>query len=383
VVAGTAELRDRESGIIVTEEAKELRRTVRKFLEQRCSEADVRRLMEDQTGYDVTTWKQAAEQLGLHGMAIPEAFGGSGFGFAELCIVFEEMGRALCPSPFFATIALAATCLQLCGDEDAKKAFLPGIAAGSVIATLAYSEQAGGWDDGAISAGASRSGAGWVLTGVKRYVPDVHLADLILVAARAPEGISLFAVESGAPGLDVSLELTMDLTRKLGVARLDGTPARLIGSPGGSADVLRRALRVGAVALAAEQVGGAQRLLEQTVAYAKTRIQFGRTIGSFQAIKHKLANMLIDVEYGRAVMEAAITAVDDDAADLELAASIAKSFCSDAYFRVAAESLQVFGGIGFTWEHSAHLYFKRAKSSQVLLGSPAFHRELVGQAIGV
>jgi alkylation response protein AidB-like acyl-CoA dehydrogenase len=222
-----------------------------------------------------------------------------------------------------------------------------------------------------------------VLTGVKRYVPDVHVADLILVAARAPEGISLFAVESGAIGLEVSLELTMDLTRKLGIARLGGTPARLIGPPGGSADVFRRALRVGAVVLAAEQVGGAQRLLEQTVAYAKTRIQFGRAIGSFQAIKHKLANMLIDVEYSRAALEAAIAAVDDDAADLELAASVAKSFCSDAYFRVAAESLQIFGGMGFTWEHSAHLYFKRAKSSQALLGSPAFHRELIARAIGV
>jgi alkylation response protein AidB-like acyl-CoA dehydrogenase len=365
------------------EDREELRRTIRRFLEQRSDESAVRALMEDATGYDPAVWRQMADQ-GLQGLAIPEEYGGSGFGFADLCVVFGETGRSLLPSPLFATAALAATALLEAGDEDAKKAYLPGLASGETIATLAVSEGHGGWDADAVTLRASPApGGGWQLSGVKRFVPDAHVADLILVAARGDDGISLFAVERGASGLDVQVELTMDLTRKLARVELDATPARLIAVAGQAWPALRRTLRIAAVALAAEQVGGAEYALETTVKYAKTRFQFGRPIGSFQAVKHKLANVLVEVENARSAALEAARAVEENDPDLELAASVAKSYCSDAYFHAAAEMVQIHGGIGFTWEHSAHLYFKRAKSSQFLLGSPGYHRELVGSAIGL
>jgi alkylation response protein AidB-like acyl-CoA dehydrogenase len=365
------------------EDREELRRTIRRFLEQRSDESAVRALMEDATGYDPAVWRQMADQ-GLQGLAIPEEYGGSGFGFADLCVVFGETGRSLLPSPLFATAALAATALLEAGDEDAKKAYLPSLASGETIATLAVSEGHGGWDADAVTLRASAApGGGWQLSGVKRFVLDAHVADLILVAARGDDGISLFAVERGASGLDVQVELTMDLTRKLARVELDATPARLIAVAGQAWPALRRTLRIAAVALAAEQVGGAEYALETTVKYAKTRFQFGRPIGSFQAVKHKLANVLVEVENARSAALEAARAVEENDPDLELAASVAKSYCSDAYFHAAAEMVQIHGGIGFTWEHSAHLYFKRAKSSQFLLGSPGYHRELVGSAIGL
>ncbi|MCW2540357.1 MAG: Isovaleryl-CoA dehydrogenase [Frankiales bacterium] len=366
-----------------TEETEELRRTVRRFLDQRSTEAEVRRLMEDETGYDPAVWKQMAEQIGLQGLAIPEEFGGSGFSYNELRVVFEEMGRALLTAPFFATVALAANALIECGDDDAKKAYLPGIASGETIATLALSEERGGWDDKAVTLQASGSGSDWTLTGGKRFVPDAHVADLILVAARTADGISLFAVEKGAAGLSTEVELTMDLTRKLARVTLDSTPAQLIGTQGQAWNGLRRALRFAAVALAAEQVGGAQKVLDMTVQYSKERFQFGRPLGSFQALKHKMADMLVDIESAKSAAYDAARAVADGDADVELSASVAKAFCSETYFRTAAQGLQLHGGIGFTWEHPIHLYFKRAKSSEFLLGSPVYHRDLVGQALGI
>lgn len=366
-----------------TDETEELRRTVRRFLEQRSNEAAVRRWMEDERGYDPAVWQQMAEQLGLQGLAIAEEHGGSGFGFGELRVVFEEMGRALLPSPFFATVALAATALAESGDTDACKQWLPGIAEGTTVATLALSEEDGGWDERAVTLEAAGDGDSFTLTGTKRFVPDAHVADLILVAARTGEGVSLFAVEAGAPGLSTEAELTMDLTRKLARVRLDGTPARLVGTAGQAWDGLRRTLRTAAVALAAEQVGGAQRILEVTVDYARTRYQFGRPIGSFQVVKHKLADMLVAVESAKSAAYDAARAVADGDEHMELAASVAKAYCSDAYYRTAAEAVQLHGGIGFTWEHVAHLYFKRAKSSEFLLGTPGYHRDLVGRALGI
>ncbi|WP_033292204.1 acyl-CoA dehydrogenase family protein [Amycolatopsis jejuensis] len=356
----------------MSDEIDELRRTVRRFLDERSDEREVRRLMADPVGYDPAVWRQMTEQLGLAGLAIAEEHGGSGAGFDVLAVVFEEHGRLLTPSPLFASVALAATALQQSGDKAAMAEYLPGIAGGESIATLAFSESDAGRDTRA------RSGK---LTGRKRYVADAHVADLILVTAQDDEGLSLFAVEREAPGLTVTAELTMDQTRKLATVDLADTPARLIGTPG--AAPLHRTLLTAGVALAAEQTGGAQRVLDMAVDYAKTRVQFGRPIGSFQAVKHKLADMLVDVETCRAAAEAAAVAIATDAADLELAASVAKAYCSDAYYRTAAEALQIFGGIGFTWEHSVQLYFKRAKSSQLLLGSPGYHRDLVGQALGI
>jgi alkylation response protein AidB-like acyl-CoA dehydrogenase len=366
------------------DEREELRQTARRFLEQRSDQQAVRALMDDPAGYDPAVWRQMGEQLGWQGLVIPEEYGGSGFGFDDLCAVFGEMGRSLLPSPFFATVALAATALLESGDEDAKKTYLPGLASGETIATLAVSEGHGGWGEDAVTLRATAApGGGWLLTGDKRFVPDAQAAGLILVAGRTEDGVSLFAVERGAAGLDVQVELTMDLTRKLARVRFDGTPARLIGAAGQAWPALRRTLRIAAVALAAEQVGGAEYALEQSAAYAKVRIQFGRPIGSFQAVKHKLANVLVEVQNAKSAALDAARAVTENDPGLELAASIAKAYCSDAYFHAAAEMVQVHGGIGFTWEHSAHLYFKRAKSSQFLLGSPGYHRELVGQTLGL
>ena len=361
----------------------ELRGVVRLFLERHSAESDVRRLMTDEVGYDRAAWTVMADQLGLQGMAIPESFGGSGFGYEELCVVFEEMGRALLAAPFFATVALAANTLLESGDEEMIRRYLPAIASGELIATLALGEEEGGWDDAAVRLRADPDGSGWILNGGKRYVLDAHVSDLLLVVARTDDGISLFAVDPRAASCTVEVELTLDLTRKLSRVTFDATPAVLVGRSGKAWDGVRRALRFAAVALAAEQVGGAQRVLDLTVEYAKVRYQFGRPIGSFQAVKHKLADVLVAIESARSAVRDAARAVAEGDADVELSASVAKAVCSDAYTHAAATAVQLHGGIGFTWEHPAQLYFKRAKSSEFLLGTPSYHRDLVGRTIGV
>ncbi|WP_103379697.1 acyl-CoA dehydrogenase family protein [Pseudonocardia dioxanivorans] len=361
----------------------ELRRVVRQFLERRSTESDVRRLMEDEAGYDPAVWTTMADQLGLQAMAIPEELGGAGFGYQELCVVFEEMGRALLPSPFFATVGLAATALLECGDQEAMKRHLPAIASGELVATLAVGEERGGWDESAVDMRAQPSGSGWTLSGVKRFVPDAHVSGLLLVVARTAEGLSLFAVDPHSAGCTVEVELTLDLTRKLSRVRLDATPAVLVGRAGQAWDGVRRALRFAAVALACEQVGGARRVLDMTLDHVTVRHQFGRPVGSFQAVKHKLADMLVDIESARSAAYDAARAVAERDADVELAASVAKAVCSDTYTRAAATAIQLHGGIGFTWEHAAQLYYKRAKSSEFLLGTPGHHRDLVGRALGI
>ena len=366
-----------------SEEQEELRRAVRRFLEDKSPMTEVRRLMETEDGYDPGVWEQMANQLGLQGMAIPEEHGGAGFGYVELIVVFEEMGAALLCAPYFSTVALASNCLLSCGDESAKKDYLPGIASGETIATLALTEDSGRWDLDAVTLSAKRQGEGWVLDGHKMFVIDGHSAGLVLVAGRTGDGVSLFAVDGAAAGLTRTPLATMDQTRKQARLEFSSTPARLIGDEGGAAPVLTRTLDLGAVALAAEQVGGAQRCLDMSVDYAKTRIQFGRPIGSFQAIKHKCADMLLEVESAKSAAYYAGWAAAEDSEELPVVASLAKSYCSEAYFHAAAENIQIHGGIGFTWEHDAHLYFKRAKSSELLLGDPTYHRELLAQRIGI
>ncbi|MEU7816746.1 acyl-CoA dehydrogenase family protein [Pseudonocardia sp. NPDC049154] len=367
----------------VDDAREDLRRVVRQFLERRSTEADVRRLMEDPAGYDREVWALMADQLGLQGMGVPEAHGGAGFGYEELCVVFEEMGRALLPSPFFATIALAANVLLESGDEEACKRYLPAIAGGELIATLALGEEEGGWDETAVRMRAEPDGAGWTLTGRKRFVPTAHVADLLLVVAHTSDGLSLFAVEPRAPGCAVDVELTLDLTRPLSHVTFESTPAVLVGRSGQAWEGVRRALRFAAVALAAEQVGGALRVLEMTVDYAKVRHQFGRPIGTFQAVKHKLADVLVALESARSAAQDAARAVAERDPEVELAASVAKAVCSDTFTHAAGAAIQLHGGIGFTWEHPAQLFYKRAKSGEFLLGTPAHHRDLVGRAIGV
>ena len=366
-----------------TEEQEELRRSVRRFLEDKSPMTEVRRLMETTEGFDRSVWDQMAGQLGLQALAIPEEYGGAGFGYVELTVVLEEMGAALLCAPFFATVALAANALLSSGDEAAKKDLLPGIASGSTIATLAFTEDSGRWDIESLSLAATDTGEGWRLDGDKMFVIDGHNADLLLVAARSANGVSLFAVEAQAPGVTRTALSTMDQTRKQSRVEFASTPARLVGEEGAAAPVLSRTLDLAAVALAAEQVGGAQRCLDMAVDYAKTRIQFGRPIGSFQAIKHKCADMLLEVESAKSAAYYAGWAAAESSEELPVVASLAKSYCSEAYFHAAAENIQIHGGIGFTWEHDAHLYFKRAKSSELLLGDPTYHRELLAQRIGI
>ncbi len=345
--------------------------------------SEVRRLMETTDGFDRAVWEQMANQLGLQALTVPEEYGGAGFGYVELVVVLEEMGAALLGAPYFSTVALAANALIHSGYELAKKDLLPGIASGETIATLAFTEESGRWDLDGITMSATPKGDGWELQGTKMFVLDGHSAELVLVAARSGNGVSLFAVDAGASGRTRTPLATMDQTRKQARLEFAGTPARLVGDDGGGAPVLTKTLDLAAVALAAEQVGGAQRCLDMSVEYAKTRIQFGRPIGSFQAIKHKCADMLLEVESAKSAAYYAGWAADEDSDELPVVASLAKSYCSEAYFHAAAENIQIHGGIGFTWEHDAHLYFKRAKSSELLLGDPTYHRELLAQRIGI
>jgi alkylation response protein AidB-like acyl-CoA dehydrogenase len=367
----------------VSEEREELRRTVRAFLDDKSPESEVRRLMATDEGYDPAVWRQMAEQLGLQGLAIPEELGGHGYSFLELAVVLEEMGRALLCAPFFSTVALAATALLASGDDAAQKEHLPAIAAGQTIAAVALTEEGSDWTEAGVQLRAVKSGAGYRIDGEKLYVIDGHVADLILVAARTDAGVTLLAVPGDAAGLTRTPMVTMDATRKMARLSFDGTPATLVGADGRGWAGLRRTLDLAAAALASEQVGGAGRCLEMAGDYAKERVQFGRPIGSFQAVKHKLANLLMEVEQARSAAYYAAREAAEDGEDLALAAALAKSYCSDAYMHVAADNIQIHGGIGFTWEHPAHLYFKRAKTSQLLLGHPSYHRALVAEHVGI
>ncbi len=366
-----------------SEEQEELRKSVRRFLEDKSPETEVRRLMETTDGYDPAVWTQMAEQLGLPSLIIPEQFGGSGFSYVELIVVLEEMGAALLCAPFFSTVALATNALLTSGDQKAQEYLLPGIANGETIGTLAITEDNGRWDLDGVTLEAKKGGDGWVLNGHKSYVIDGHVAGLLLVVGRTASGLSLFGVKGDADGVTRTPLPTMDQTRKQARIEFTDTPAWLIGTEGGAAEGLTKTLDLAAVALAAEQVGGAQRCLDSAVDYAKTRIQFGRPIGSFQAIKHKCADMLLEVESAKSAAYYAGWAAAEDSDELPVVASLAKSYCSEAYFHAAAENIQIHGGIGFTWEHPAHLYFKRAKSSELMLGDPAYHRELLAQRIGI
>jgi alkylation response protein AidB-like acyl-CoA dehydrogenase len=360
-----------------------LQRTVHRFLADKSPEPEVRRLMETAHGYDESVWAQMAEQLGLQALIIPESYGGSGFGYFELALVLEEMGRVLLCAPYFSTVVLAVNLLLALGDEAANTRYLPGIATGQTIATVAFSEASGRWDVDGVAMQASRVESGWSLTGEKHYVLDGVLADLVLVVAKAPGGVSVFAVGRGADGFTSETVSTLDQTRKQARLAFSATPATLVGAEGQGAVALPALLDLAAVGLAAEQVGGAQRVLDMAVDYAKTRVQFGRPIGSFQAIKHKCADMLVEVESARSTAYYAAQAAAGEHEELPVLASLAKAYCSDAYFHGAAGNVQIHGGIGFTWEHPAHLYLKRAKSSELLFGDSDYHHELLAQRLGI
>jgi len=371
-----------------SDEQEQLRDAVRKFLEAKSPEAEVRRLMETTEGYDPAVWTQMAQELGLPSLHIPEADGGQGFTFVELGIVLEEMGRVLLCAPYFSTVCLAANAIMNAGTDAQRHELLPAIASGETIATLAFTEPNGKWDASGITMEAKGSGDSWTLSGTKMFVIDGHTANSIVVVARqagtsGEDGISFFVVDADATGLTRTPLATMDQTRKQARLDFDGVAARPLGEPGAGWQALSKTLDQAAVCLANEMVGGAQRVLEMSVEYAKVRVQFGRPIGSFQAIKHKCADMLLEVESGKSAAYYAAWAAAEDNDELPVVASLAKAYCSDAYFHAAAENIQIHGGIGFTWEHDAHLYFKRAKSSELMLGDPSYHRELLAQRIGI
>jgi alkylation response protein AidB-like acyl-CoA dehydrogenase len=369
------------SDLVFSDDQESLRREVRRFLENSSPSSAVRQLMETPDGYDAKVWAQMGQELQLQALHIPEEFGGIGFSIVELVVVFEEMGRALLCAPFFSSVALAANAILAAGTADQKAEYLPGIADGSTIATLALTEEDGSPDPSRIAATAVAGPDGtYRLNGTKAFVLDGLVANLVVVAARAPgssgrEGIDLFVASGDATGLVREPLPTMDLTRKQARLTFTDVPARRLGGEGVGWTALATTLDQAAVCLAAEQVGGAQRCLEMAVEYAKLRVQFGKPIGSFQAIKHKCADMLVWTEASKSAAYHATWAAAAASPDLSAAASIAQAYCSEAFFRTASENIQIHGGIGFTWEHDAHLYFRRAKSSEVLLGDPAYHRE--------
>ncbi|MFO0692748.1 MAG: acyl-CoA dehydrogenase family protein [Polyangiales bacterium] len=374
-----------------TDEQNELRKSARRFLATESSSEKVRAAMTTELGYDPEVWSKIATELGWVALVIPEEYDGLGLGPVDLVPLLEEMGRHLYCGPFFSTVCLGVATLLEAGTEEQKKQYLPSIAAGELTATLAFTEANGRWDSSAIEATATKDGSDYVLSGTKRYVLDGHTAGLVLVAARTPgskgdEGVSVFALAGDTPGLSRTMLPTIDTTRRQAELVLDGVriPASArLGEEGAAWKSLRLVLDRAAAALAAEQVGGAEACLDLAVEYAKVRKQFGRPIGSFQAIQHMAANMLLLVESARSAAYYANAVAAIGGPELAEAAALAKAYCSDAYFQCAAESIQIHGGIGFTWEHDAPLFFKRAKSSETLLGDATHHREIVAREIGL
>jgi alkylation response protein AidB-like acyl-CoA dehydrogenase len=369
-----------------SEEQEMLRSSARDFLAKECPSKVVRRLMEAADAYDPALWKKMAG-LGWTALGIPEQYGGVG-SFLDLTVVLEEAGRALLPGPFFATMGLAVPALIEAGTESQKKEVLGAIAQGTARATVAFTEPSGRWDASGVTLTAKPVGSGWRLDGVKTFVPDVEGADYIVVAARTrgegEEGISLFLVKGRPKGMTVTPLKTLDMTRRWSEVRFDGVDLNadsLMGAQNQGWAPLKRALEWATAALCAEMIGGTQKVLETSTEYAKTRHQFGKPIGIYQAVSHKLADMLVLSESGRSATYYAAWTVEADAPDRSLASSMAKAYVSDAYRKVAGDGIQVHGGIGFTWEHDLHLYFKRAKASEVTLGDATYHRELVAQAL--
>lgn len=372
-----------------TEEQEELREMARAFLDEVSGSEAVRAAMASDLGYDAEVWKRLGTELGWPSVNIPEAYGGLGLGDVELVALMEPMGESLLCSPFFSTLGLGANAILVAGSEEQKQEWLPSVAEGATILSLAYAESEEGGDPARLHAEFRSEGDDVVLNGKKRFVVDGHSADQIIVVARAQgtsgaEGIGLFLVPGDTVGLTRTPLSTMDQTRRL--ADLEMSELRLpssarLGEAGAAelAETLQRA----SIALAAEQIGGAQRCLDTAVEYAKERVQYGRVIGSFQSIKHKCADMMVKIESARSAVYYAACVAAEGGDDLPVAAAMAKSSASDAYFFSAGSAMQIFGGVGFTWEYDVHLYFKRARSSSSLLGDVAFHRELVARGIGL
>jgi alkylation response protein AidB-like acyl-CoA dehydrogenase len=360
-----------------------LRNSVRAALDEQCKPAHVRAMMDDERGYSEALWGEMAK-LGWLGLPFPEEQGGTGLGLVELCLVLEELGRAAYPGPYFASVVLGGLGLQLGGSAAQKERWLPAIASGQARASAALLEDALDWDPASTTTVAAKTSEGWHLSGVKRFVPWAHVADVVLVPARAPEGLSLFLVDPRAAGVALSPQVGIDLTTRWSEMRLTNVAVgadALVGQAGGAASVLDAVLRRAAVGASAEMLGAARRCLDMSVGYVKVREQFGQPIGSFQAIRHRCAEMLLEVENSHSAVYYAAWALTAGAEDAAMAASVCKSYVSEAARKVCGDAIQVHGGIGFTWEYDLHLYFKRAKALEPLYGDAAHHRELIVRRI--
>jgi len=364
---------------LYSEDQQDLGELLGKFLTERSPEDSVREAMASPDGHDVKLWRGLGEELGVLGLAIPDEYGGAGMGAVELGIVQEALGASLACVPYFSTVVLGASCL-LAASEELKAAWLPRVADGSAVLALAAGQQRSPWlAEPLRGAEATDTASGWELSGRFELVLDAHVADAVLVVATHDGTPSLFLVAKGASGLAVDALSMMDQTRRFASVGLVNTPAELVVADAGPA--LAHVRDVAMAALAAEQIGGARRCLDLAVAYAKTRLQFGRAIGSFQSIKHRCADMLIEIESAQAATRHALWSADHDAEALPVAAAMAKITASEAYSKVAGDTIQVHGGIGFTWEHPAHLYFKRAKSSELWLGDPSSLRQRLAKML--
>jgi alkylation response protein AidB-like acyl-CoA dehydrogenase len=367
----------------LTETQHTLKNTVRKFLAAECPPAEVRKMMDTGTGFDAALWKKMAEQ-GWTGIIFPEEYGGFGMGMVEMVATLEEMGRALLPGPYFSTVLMAGTVLDAAGDEAQKEKYLAPICRGDAKATVAFLEESASWDPAGVHLKASSSGAGYTLDGVKLFVPDAAVADFIICVARLGGELALFIVPANSQGLRITYMPTIDVTRKLyevsfknvAIARED-----LLASGPGAQSALKRARDIATVGLVAEMTGGMQRLLEVTVEYAKTRKQFGRPIGQFQAVQHQCADMLLYTESSRSAAYYAAWALHEGISEAHLSVSVAKAYASDAYREVGNRAIQVHGGMGFTWENDVHFYYRRAKASEIAFGDATYHRERVAQMV--
>ena len=358
----------------LSREQSDLRATVAVLLAKRSPEQEVRRLMTDDAGYDPAFWTELAA-MGLLGLIIPEQFGGSGAGASELAVVSEQMGRALLSAPYLATAVITPYLLLALADTSECAEALPRIAAGELITTVAFAEQGDARPPERPATVATQTADGWLLTGEKTYVLDAPAAARFYVAAQSAAGSAIFAVDREASGLSVTSLSTVDQTRKQGRLTLADTPARLVGSKESGAAALDEALDRAAVALIAEQAGGAMHVMQMAADYARSRHQFGRAIGSFQSVKHMCVDMLLDAQSALSSARHIAAAFDASEPDRFTDLALAQAFCADTFVSTAATNIQVHGGIGFTWEHPAHLYLRRARTDAQIFGDPAWHRE--------
>lgn len=375
--AGTADFPG-TAEFVFSEEQGQLRAAVRKFCADHVDESAVRGWMTSDPPFDAKVWARLGTELGVLGMAVPESAGGAGGSLVDQAVAVEQLGAALACGPLFGTVYLAIPALVATSGEGD---LLGPLVEGTRTAAFAVADDAGAFDPASVSVAAVRTGQGWTLSGTVERVVDAGAADVLLVAANSSDGVGLYAVEANSAGVQRIPLTTLDLTRPQAAVELADSPAKLLAGPEEAERVITHALHIGGALLAVEQVGAAQHLLDLSVDYAKNRLQFGRPIGSFQAVKHRLADDLVALEHARSTAFHAVWALTDGSDDPALAVSIAQATCSAAFVRVATDAIQVHGGIGFTWEHQAHLYYKRAYTDAALLGSAEQHRARVSEFV--